>query len=144
MMGNLNLNENLKSGCSWSEQELPMGTSVLRKSQGQSHSLFQRTFWNLFRIKPVEEKSILCLMLGCCLNTYRGKSVKLSATQTLGQELQPLSEYFFYPFLPERNEVAKQRFCLIQSVCFEDPQYPACVSFSWEAAQGNSLGGTGV
>lgn len=44
MMGNLNLNENLKSGCSWSGQELPMGTSVLRKSQGQSHSLFREPF----------------------------------------------------------------------------------------------------
>lgn len=60
-------------GRSWSYS---WGCQYWISSRDQSHSLFHGSFWKLFRIKHVEEKSTLCQTAGCCLNTHQGKAGK--------------------------------------------------------------------
>lgn len=115
IMGNLNLNENLKvaeAGRSWSYS---WECQYWISSPDQSHSLFHGSFWKLFRIKQVEEKSALCQTAGCCLNTHQGKAVKLTVSPDTGPRAAASFWIHFHPFLPKRNEVAKRKLQLILS-----------------------------
>lgn len=101
--GNLNLNENCKSGWSWSELGFSMGMSVLKKLAGSKpQSVFHRSFWKLFIIKQVEEKSSLCQTAGCCcLNTHQGKAVKLTVSPDTRPRTAASLWIFFIHFFPK-------------------------------------------
>lgn len=144
--GNLNLNENFKSGWSWSELGFFMGTSVLKKlARSKPQSVFHRSFWKLFRIKQVEEKSSLCQTAGCCcLNTHQGRAVKLQLAQIPGQELQPLFD-FFYPFLPKGMRSPTKQLHLILSAPFEDACLPSSHCYRPQKLyRGMRRGGLGI